>query len=354
MRTIRGSPHDDTPRLVFADWLEENGRAERAEYIRLQCVRESFDESDPRRRTFLVRERQIWRVHAADWRSELPPSLKRFPFRRGFVRPADLEMSAEQFLNLADDYLDCAPQWTARLTLRERDSIPDLLRAERLERLTGLSLHVDGADTGGLRELLASPGLANLHELRIEGHPIAFEHLRVITRSPALADLRRLGVFCNQIQLDGAEAIAASPYFAKLESLDLNGCGIGDEGLRALASSPNLPSMRELNLPNNGLHNNSAAAIIASRTFKRLVGLGLFGNHLGDAGARSLSLGRNLERLTHLDLGLNRIGPDGGRALANSPFLLGLRQLYLGGNRVSDDPHALSALRTRFGERVTV
>src|SRR5437763_11790587 len=30
-------PDDDTPRLVFAEWLDEHGEAERAEFIRLQC-----------------------------------------------------------------------------------------------------------------------------------------------------------------------------------------------------------------------------------------------------------------------------------------------------------------------------
>jgi uncharacterized protein (TIGR02996 family) len=31
-------PADDTPRLVYADWLEEHGQAERAEFIRVQCA----------------------------------------------------------------------------------------------------------------------------------------------------------------------------------------------------------------------------------------------------------------------------------------------------------------------------
>lgn len=31
-------PEDDTPRLIFADWLEENGQGERAEFIRVQCT----------------------------------------------------------------------------------------------------------------------------------------------------------------------------------------------------------------------------------------------------------------------------------------------------------------------------
>lgn len=30
-------PDDDTPRLVYADWLEEKGQADRAEFIRVQC-----------------------------------------------------------------------------------------------------------------------------------------------------------------------------------------------------------------------------------------------------------------------------------------------------------------------------
>lgn len=31
MRPILSEPHDDTPRLVYADFLEENGEPERAE-----------------------------------------------------------------------------------------------------------------------------------------------------------------------------------------------------------------------------------------------------------------------------------------------------------------------------------
>ncbi len=35
IRRIRERPDDDAPRLVYADWLEENGEGERAEFIRL-------------------------------------------------------------------------------------------------------------------------------------------------------------------------------------------------------------------------------------------------------------------------------------------------------------------------------
>ena len=37
VRAINADPDDDTARLVYADWLEENGEDERAEFIRVQC-----------------------------------------------------------------------------------------------------------------------------------------------------------------------------------------------------------------------------------------------------------------------------------------------------------------------------
>ena len=36
-RAVCEHPAADTPRLAYADWLAENGRPERAEFIRLQC-----------------------------------------------------------------------------------------------------------------------------------------------------------------------------------------------------------------------------------------------------------------------------------------------------------------------------
>jgi uncharacterized protein (TIGR02996 family) len=39
LRAILDDPDDDAPRLVYADWLEEHGEAERAEFIRVQVER---------------------------------------------------------------------------------------------------------------------------------------------------------------------------------------------------------------------------------------------------------------------------------------------------------------------------
>jgi uncharacterized protein (TIGR02996 family) len=38
LQAILDAPADDTPRLVYADWLEEHGQPDRGEFIRVQCA----------------------------------------------------------------------------------------------------------------------------------------------------------------------------------------------------------------------------------------------------------------------------------------------------------------------------
>jgi uncharacterized protein (TIGR02996 family) len=42
LRAVLSEPESDSPRIAFADWLEEQGEAERAEFIRVQCELEAY------------------------------------------------------------------------------------------------------------------------------------------------------------------------------------------------------------------------------------------------------------------------------------------------------------------------
>ncbi len=116
-RAILGAPHDDTPRLVYADWLDENAgalpgalaRAERgrAELIRLQCESArlmSWDGWRAAPRPFAPpldgwraaprpfapargRERRLFFHHGHKWRRAYPTLIASSPFDRGFLRP---------------------------------------------------------------------------------------------------------------------------------------------------------------------------------------------------------------------------------------------------------------------------
>ena len=72
LRAIRAEPNEDFPRLVYADWLEENGQAERAEFIRIQCAIAAGTDDDPKRLALTHRENRLWRRFGPIWRAQLP------------------------------------------------------------------------------------------------------------------------------------------------------------------------------------------------------------------------------------------------------------------------------------------
>lgn len=89
--TIIENPDEDAPRLVFADWLEENGEAKRAEFIREGC--RHGQEQKPRYRwiTYPITIICKWRrgfvetVHAqrySAWRADGQYLLAEHPVRR--------------------------------------------------------------------------------------------------------------------------------------------------------------------------------------------------------------------------------------------------------------------------------
>jgi len=350
-RAVVADPHDDAPRLILADWLEERTQPERAEFIRVQCRLATLDEDVPERSVLERRERQLWLKHRSAWRSRLPRRLRDFPFRRGFVHPQNF--SGKQFFGLCDEALAHAPLWDVRLTLRGPGAFEGLAGTDRLRRLAGLEIDGSGLGSGDLGEVLSGPGLVNVRGLGLRGGPYTPEHLRAVTDSPLAARLTRLTIFsAPNLGREGAKVLAMSEAARNLEVLTLTNCGLGDAGLRTLLASPHLRGLRELRVPSNGLTAAAVRALTDCRHLRRLRVLDLYNNQLDDDGARVLALCPHVDRLTQLDLGLNRIHRSGAESLARSPFLVGVRQLSLLGNPCAYDPATAIGLRLHFSDRV--
>src|SRR5262245_7236808 len=86
LESITTNPEDDTPRLVYADWLDDQGQSERAEFIRLQIQLARMSEDDPQRPNLVDREQELFQRHRVEWREFLPAwAKKEWPkFGRGF------------------------------------------------------------------------------------------------------------------------------------------------------------------------------------------------------------------------------------------------------------------------------
>ena len=151
LRDIIENARDDTPRLVYADWLDEHGDAERAQFIRVQIGLEGLGPDDPRRGDLEERERSLEAAHGAAWRAALPalPGVDWGYFRRGFVEEPTFE-NGGAFLAHAAAVLDAAPVRSAVIKGLTTSTGPDVARSPLLARLASLQLSdVDVAQPQG-------------------------------------------------------------------------------------------------------------------------------------------------------------------------------------------------------------
>src|SRR5579859_5926072 len=84
LRAIIADPDDDTPRLVYADWLEEHGDP-RGEFIRVQCALARLSKSDRRRRKLKTLEAELLKKHGRTWTRPLRAIVGDFGCHRGFA-----------------------------------------------------------------------------------------------------------------------------------------------------------------------------------------------------------------------------------------------------------------------------
>jgi uncharacterized protein (TIGR02996 family) len=86
LRAIVESPEDDLPRLIFADWLEGRGKADRAAFIRTQCALARCGEEGDERDALEAAGRRLARKGYLTWAPDLVrEKAAAWEFERGFV-----------------------------------------------------------------------------------------------------------------------------------------------------------------------------------------------------------------------------------------------------------------------------
>jgi uncharacterized protein (TIGR02996 family) len=307
-QAILADPADDSARLVYADWLEDHGDPDRAEFIREQVRLACAGVVGKVYRGGSKRADELLRAHETSWLSGLPTwARKGALFRRGFVFA--VSCTARQFIE-------------GGTALKRKTP----LEAVFLDRAGGL-----------VEELTAAPHLAGLRRLGLAHNRLVGEDVRVLAGCPHLTSLTLLNLDRNDIGPSGALALAESPHLAGLNRLLLLGCHIGQEGARALASSACLHRLTELDLQNNSVGDGGVRDLVgAPHLVSGLRQLNLRYNRLGPAAARALAECSHLGNLTSLELMNNDLGDDGAAAIAASPHLAGLTHLELRENRIGD------------------
>src|SRR5580704_9481671 len=109
LRAVLDAPGDDLPRLIYADWLDEHGDPDRAEFIRSQIELARLPRSAPGRKPLRARAAELLRRHRAAWLAPLPrlPEVRFNGFERGF--PSRVVTTEPSFLLYAGEIFRSAP-----------------------------------------------------------------------------------------------------------------------------------------------------------------------------------------------------------------------------------------------------
>lgn len=336
---IRDEPDDDGPRLMYADWLDENGQPERAEFIRLQCALARLPDEDPRRPAIRERDRELSEANVATWSASIKPFVDDWVFHRGVIDSVSVD--AAKFLRSAEAIFATAPIRKVRL-LNVGDHLVKLVQSPLLKLIRELDLTANVLGNRGPALLGKSPHLDRLETLNLAYTELGDRGLEAIANSPVFGSLRSLQLTGNnQIGVPGTHALAESPHLTALTEIDLSGNYLPDAALRPLFDGPQASRLTRLVVVGNRLGDAGVAALCASPVFARMAErhgiIDLRRVEMGPVGARALADSPALEFIEWLDLEGNFIGDQGLRALAESPYWKRLRVLSLRENRIEDN-----------------
>jgi uncharacterized protein (TIGR02996 family) len=286
-QAILARPNDDTPRLLYADWLEEHGSPgdeARAALIRAQIDLARLPLDHPRRPGLAALEAALLKQHSVAWRQRLPRlnDIQWGGFVRGLIGAVWAELNA--LPEIAEAMFQAQPIVCLWLGPISSDAFRLVTQAPWLGRIEALSVRDGYYTSSGLATLAESPFatcLGSLYLLQV-GSEIARSVVPLL-RSPRLAAFRDLHV-CHSTWSDHEIAtLAACASLSRLTSLDLCSNGLRDGSIAALAESPHVGSLEYLNLSGNRLTGESARALAESPHLGRLACLDIGGNELDAA-----------------------------------------------------------------------
>jgi uncharacterized protein (TIGR02996 family) len=322
---------DDTPRLVFADWLDDHGRPERAELIRLQCRLARMPEADPERWRLLAREAELLREHKKTWMNELrrATGISYGPFVRGFVEEVRVR-DVGVFRNRAEEILARAPLRRMKLLSEARRGMVGCLGAcPHLGLFTELDLSTLWLEDEPMEAILRSPYLQNLRVLDLTNTRSHRGTVTTLVRESFCRRLEHLSLGYNDVGLRGAVLLSDWPGAAGLKHLTLEFGNLGTAGARALIDSRHLGALICLELHGNRIGSEFVRSLRDGPNRPLLTHLGLGSNSLGSRGASLISDWPGLARFAYLDLANNSFDDSTSRLLLASPRLSGLKELHL-------------------------
>ena len=107
LQAIIENPDDDALRLVFADWFEDHGELERAEFIRVQIELAKLPNVDNRKPELEQRETELLARNESAWVKPIRHCVVSWTFHRGFI--AEVTVTVDMYKEHTFELLNLAP-----------------------------------------------------------------------------------------------------------------------------------------------------------------------------------------------------------------------------------------------------
>lgn len=307
LEAIQANPEDEVPRLVYADWLDDQGDP-RGELIRVQCEIARSPDNDPNRKRLEHRESELLEDYGETWLEPLRQlgamGVSTRCFHRGLLD--HLKISAEDFLNHAETLCQIEPALTS---VQFTDAVPHLKQWAEMQipaQITSVDFSANQFTSLQCQMLAASSITGQLKALDLKFNLLEDEAVAALC-SANWPKLERLDLSSNRIDPVGAATLAHQASFPQLKVLCLSMNRVLDQGAVALLQSHSLGGLEELHLVSNGITNETANLMLDSQ-------------------------GLRLPSLKILNLRYNRIGMVEQGRLLGSPWNRRLQLLDLTGN----------------------
>jgi uncharacterized protein (TIGR02996 family) len=361
LAAILAQPDDDVARLVYADWLQENGQEPRAQFIRAQVWASQAEPfSKEARKQAAVAKRILEASSRGEWTRHLQQRMVGWEFRRGFVE--HVRVNVATFAHDAEELFRREPIRSLQMIrfASNATTVPlePFFETPQLERITRLEMSGRQFSPVEMEMLSACPYLDGLTELCLREAPVMppwFGSLLTGGSLPALAGLDLSGLTHLGPQLAESLPDARHRRFARL---NLSGVRLTSHELKLVLDSDCVREVAELRLGWAGAGQDGAVAHVnAGWVFRwaHLRLLDLDGQRIGDDGVNEImkALARRPGEapLRWLGLANNGLGADGVRAILNTPeSKLRLHHLDVRGNGLTIAQ--LAALQSRFPDAV--
>ncbi len=363
LEQIGASFNDPMPRLIYADWLEENGYLESAKLLRNAVAHMTWKEEIPVPSTVEIDEikaLQEWQerlpiVYGNTW--SLENGLPRWHI--GSLTP--IEELTES--SLAFTFLF----WCRQIPYQGAsysDPLNEFCESRFSSSTISLSHWFSVNPLASVNTMASCQNLSSLRSLDLTSCQIQALDLQMLMQSPHLQQLTHLNLTQNRLGNTGMDRLLRSDSFPQLISLDVSNNQIDPGSFRGRFDDPLLNRLLELNLSNNPLSEMLFAmffqfgkplalrSLILSRnkisfvrwetnikegTLPHLRRLDLSDNPNMLLGREFPNLARLFPKLKRLSLRNTMVSPDFIATLARQDAPPTLRQLDLGKSNLHDD-----------------